>query len=151
MEKFCEYNSQLFDFGILSYLLNIIPKIPFGQTEGVFKHHEPSIDIFKLALLNKFFHRLILDLFMPLKLSQFGDNYGLNKFIDLMSNAPNLDKEFVNSIKDVEKYRQNEEYKSNILEGFKQKHHGGSIFRPIWSIRKLKKNESPIRPNSLFN
>ena len=33
MEKFCEYNSQIFDGYVLSYLLNKIPRIPFGTTD----------------------------------------------------------------------------------------------------------------------
>ena len=64
---------------------------------------------------------------------------------------PNINKEFPNNEKDFEKYRNNMEYISNINEAFNQRFYGGSIFKPIQSIRKLRKNESPLRPNNLFN
>ena len=41
----------------------------------------PSIEIFKVAMLNKEMYTFITELFHPIKLSEFGNYYGINKAI----------------------------------------------------------------------
>ena len=85
-----------------------------------------------------------------MKLNEFGLNFGLNKFISLVSGPPDLSKDFTNDHKDISKMKDNEDAKSLILTGYNNPNFGGSLFDPFISSKRIRKGVIQERKNSLF-
>ena len=69
---------------MLGCLKNTVQSNKHADDELLF----PSIDIFKIAMLNKELHHFITELFKPLKLSDFGKYHGINSAISMFSSEP---------------------------------------------------------------
>ena len=86
---------------IFSYLLSHLP-----LNSDVNNRH-PSIEIFKIAMLNKQFLKTILSLYKPLRLRDFNNNLALNKLIDCLYLPVDLIEKYHNSSADVFRYSRN--------------------------------------------
>jgi hypothetical protein len=58
---------------------------------------EASIEIFKLACLNKRFNSVITYIYSPMKLPDFGQNHDLNCFLEMLMDKPDLVTRYANT------------------------------------------------------
>lgn len=86
---------------IIPFLLCHMPtRIPDNGSE-----RPPSIEIFKIACLNKELFNIIMFLFSPLNLIDFGKNYAMNKLMDVLYLPVDLEKRYHNSTVDILRYK----------------------------------------------
>ena len=123
----CENNKEVIVSNVLGALKNHVQndktKATLGKNSDIFF---PSIDIFKVAMLNKELHHFITELFKPMKLSDFSKYHTVNKGINMFNEPP----EFVRNGDDS---RQLNNKNTKLVQAWHNSNFGGSVFDPIKS------------------
>ena len=91
----------------------------------------PSIEIFKIAMLNKSFLKIIKFLFQPLKLKDFNNHCALNKLMDMLYLPVDLIENYHNSTADIFRFKQNQQIIENIQDSCVNGTFGGPVFDPL--------------------
>jgi hypothetical protein len=97
----------------------------------MFVGHLPTLDIFKMAMLNKTFQNLILTIFKPLKMIHFKKFFETMKCIECFSTTPTLDKYQDLSRLEPHANAANLKIVQGFQAGYEQDIFGGSILKPL--------------------
>jgi hypothetical protein len=91
----------------------------------------PTLDVFKLAMLNTKFHKLITKILAPLKLSHFKKYYETLRCVEMFEKTPSLERYKTDRNPDVALNALNVNMISSMLAGLNSPTFGGSVLGPV--------------------